>query len=264
MPGKIKILIDNGEHHLGRDTDLARAAMDNMAFDLAGYSELTVDCRFENGTGALNTEWKLPADFVSSVLGGHLGDQLKEMVSLGEPGLIAVLGSDQNIESAAMAFCWRQANDEGNSRPDIEEINARAVRICNQLGSFEADAYRLHVPVMKWSPTRLEPLRPYRELLSHAKHLLMGETADLARWQTKYPADPIGYSVLAAIHGIGHETAIGLLKQYETVDCIVTDCKFSPDDLAKTKVNNKTIGRKKAGQIVRAFTGRYPEGWARA
>lgn len=237
MQSKIKIFVDSNEKGSGRDTALAQAVSENTAFELAGFAELTVDVMFSRdspcpvcelsrefhcsncgnfdkkySTHRVHAELKTSRDFVDSALDkeGHLGNQLKDMISTHEEGIIVVLGNDRDIERC----CFQRVVDASRAnREDLtEEIAFSRTRgLMGRLGAFEGDAYSCHIPVMKWSPTKLDPLHPYRELLSHVKRLYNGP--NLASWLPTFQVNPRSYGSLCAFRGVGDASAKKLLDE---------------------------------------------------
>ncbi|HWQ20231.1 MAG TPA: helix-hairpin-helix domain-containing protein [Methanotrichaceae archaeon] len=261
----IAIGVDSNEQIGDRATDLARAAAERPTeFDLKGFGEYVVDAHFEWPDGALNAEFKLPADYVVSVLDKkkHLPVQLKEMAAAKVPAIILVLGGNEAIERC----CFQRVIDAAASnRESIDQETAfeRTKVLMKMLISFNGLAYRMNIPVLKLAPTKLDPLAPYRELLSYAKHL--SEEPNLAEWLPRFPVDVDGYGILCSINGIGDAAAKALLdpkEGYGTIDAIVNEARFNPEALAGFRVNKKAMGRSKAGKIIKALTSSLPEAWA--
>ncbi len=230
-------------------------------FEFGGYdSEIPADLLFQ-GPCKIYVEIKdrgedgKPGGDLWGSKKGHLGDQanmLLEACQQGDLAFVAVLASQDEAE----ASCPWVTQIDGEARLRSEADRDRDV---TSLEGLENDFEGVGVPVWYLSSDRE---KSYQRILGRVKGIFQG--GNIGQWRTRFKVDPAGYGCLCSISGIGHESALGLLEQYESIDCIVTDCKFSPEDLANTKIKGKKLGRSKAGQIVRAFTGRYPEGWARA
>ncbi len=131
---KIRLAIDANERGTPRAKGLAKAASDDVRFDLAGYYNLPVDVCFSlsldsgteqtfyesSGKLGLNVELKGPEDYVSSVLAGRLYNQVLAMRELQQPGIVVVLGCDEEIRSAIeVSVSKNSMTDEDKERMRI-------------------------------------------------------------------------------------------------------------------------------------------------
>lgn len=255
MKPRISIFMDSNERGSGRDTDLALACGSDPAFDLAGFAELAVDMRFISGPADgnlrnLNVELKEISDFWSSKSSGHLGQQILEMISKGEPGFVAVFGSLQEVLDQVPKYSGKNGWSMKRTQFDIDSD-------INTCRAFSADAMACNVPVHFLSSDRPQA---FKWVLSYAKHILAGPS--LASWLPRFDVDARSYGILCSIPGVGDAAAKGLLAAYGGIAQIVNDAKFNPDGLATTKINGKALGKAKAAKIVLAVGCEIPEAWA--
>lgn len=174
---KIRLAIDSNERGTSRAQELERIASDDIRFELAGYCNLPVDVHFSLGLDGrkertfyesssklgLNVELKGPEDYVSSILGGRLYNQILSMRELRQPGIVVILGCDEDVQSVI------EANASRNSLTD--EDKARKITLfSNLLMDFEANSYALGIPIFRWKD------QPYKRLLAYAHKILTGSS----------------------------------------------------------------------------------------
>lgn len=174
---KIRLAIDSNERGTPRAEGLERIASDDIRFELAGYCNLPVDVHFSlnldsrkertfyepGGKLGLNAELKDAGDYVSSVLAGRLYNQILAMRELQQPGIVVVLGSDEEIRSAIEANFLKNALSE-------EDKERMMTLFTNLLMDFEANSYALGIPIFRWRD------QPYKRLLAHAHKVLTGSS----------------------------------------------------------------------------------------
>ncbi len=183
---KIRLTIDANERRTSHAKELVRVAAEDIRFWPAGYASLPVDVRFSLDaikpdifsyfSGApqgprikrgheneleLNVELKGPRDYVSSVIGGRLYSQILCMRERQQPGIVVVLGSDEDIRSVI-------EDDASNESKSEDERKRRAMLFNNLLMDFEANSYALGIPIFCWGD------QPYRRLLAYAHKILTG------------------------------------------------------------------------------------------
>ncbi len=173
----IRLAIDSNERGTPRAQELERIASDDIRFELTGYCSLPVDVHFSlNLDGrrertfyepssklGLNVELKGPEDYVSSVLGGRLYNQILSMRELQQPGIVVVLGSDEEIRSAIEANFLKNVLEE-------EDKERMMTLFINLLMDFEANGYALGIPIFRWKD------QPYKRLLAYAHKILTGSS----------------------------------------------------------------------------------------
>jgi hypothetical protein len=227
---------------------LAQACGGDPTYELEGFAELPVDMQMHIGSdhdrefwgegGIVNIELKEIPDFWASKSSGHLGQQILQMISEGQPGFVAVFGSLQEV----LAGVPKVAN--GGGKPMAK--GQMAIRQdLSTARAFCADATACSVPVFFLSTNHQQS---FAWILSLAKNMLMGP--NLASWLPKFPVDPRGYGVLCSIPLIGDVAAKGLLQAYGGVAQIANEAKNNPDALAKCKIGGKALGTAKAARIV--------------
>lgn len=104
----------------GPRIDQLRAALagDNRFMPLQIASDLPVDLRFTCEGRCLNVELKLPHDWVSSVLSGHLMEQVLSIRERVEPGCIVILGDLEAIYHAVRD----SAMGRGIKQPELAHV----------------------------------------------------------------------------------------------------------------------------------------------
>lgn len=198
----ITVYIDHNEYASPRAAKLEKAIAKDDRFSLPEAVELDVDLRFMAGWRAVRVELKEPADFVSSVLSGHLYDQVLTLRERGDPCFVVVLGDyAEAILNAACHAGRAHANENVKS-------------YSNRCRDFEANSYALGVPIFVWGDS------PWPRLLSYAHKILAGP--DLIAHRPK-PAD--GERQVAAlcmlVKGLGPVRARALLAQYGNLANVV-------------------------------------------
>ncbi len=255
MQEKISILMDSNERGSDRAKALALVAASDPRYSLDGFADLPVDMRLSlerdleevpgmSVTSFVNIELKEISDFWQSKASGHLGTQIMAMIEQGRPGFVAVFGSLQEVMEAVP-----DVTQDGLGRPQRRQQTA-VDQDLNTVRAFAADCAACNIPVHFLSQDKEQS---FKYILSYAKHILTGPS--MASWLPRFPQEPQGYQILCSINGIGDKAAIGLLEAYEGIEQIVTDCKFAPEELARTKINGKALGPAKAERIRRAFCG---------
>ncbi|HSD57226.1 MAG TPA: helix-hairpin-helix domain-containing protein [Methanotrichaceae archaeon] len=227
---KIRLAIDANERGTSRAKGLAKAASDDVRFDLAGYYNLPVDVCFSlslnsgaeqtfyepSGKLGLNVELKGPEDYVSSVLAGRLYNQILAMRELQQPGIVVILGCDEEIRSAV------EANVLKNSMTD-EDKERMITLFINLLMDFEANSYALGIPIFRWGD------QPYKRLLAHAHKILTG--GSLLAHMPKPAEDERQIAALCMlVKGIGMKKAKAILESCGCIGNLSNLC--CNDDLA--------------------------------
>jgi hypothetical protein len=223
MTGKITSYIAANEGKRAQALALA-VAEDPRFLPLGINPEIPVDCQFsltylhetpidrdyegnlmhepEMRTKIFNIELKEPADYIQSALGnaGHLYSQILSMREAGHPGMVVVLGDDADIGNAVKASLV--------TRYRAKELGYQIASYNDRLQDFEAQAYSLGIPVMRWKAS------PWRRLLSLAHKILTG--ASLLDYKPR-PAEGEREIAAAAMcfKGIGPELMKTLLIDYQ-------------------------------------------------
>lgn len=247
--GKIRLAIDANECRTPRAEGLAKAASDDARFELAGYCNLPVDVSFSlslnsgteqtfykpSGKLRLNVELKGPEDYVSSVLAGRLYNQILTMRELQHPGIVVVLGCDEEIRSAI------EANVSKNSMSD-EDKERMITLFCNLLIDFEANSYALGIPIFRWGD------QPYKRLLAHAHKILTGGSL-LAHMPKPAEEERQAAALCMLVKGIGMKKAKAILESCECIGNLSNQC--CNDDLTLRTIPG--IGPTLAARIKEAL-----------
>ncbi len=227
---RIRLAIDANERTTPRAQELIKAASDDIRFELAGYYNLPVDVSFslslDSRTGkmfyepigklGLNVELKGPEDYVSSVLSGRLYNQILAIRELQQPGIVVVLGCDDEIRSAV------EANVSKNSMTD-EDKGRMITLFINLLMDFEANSYALGIPIFRWGD------QPYKRLLAHAHKILTGGRL-LAHMPKPAEEERQIAALCMLVKGIGIKKAKAILEKCESIGNLSNLC--CNDDLA--------------------------------
>lgn len=244
-PSPILISLDSNERGSERAKALAQAVGGDPAYELEGFAELPVDMavRWPQNDVVVHVELKEIPDFWASKSTGHLGAQVLEIVAQGQPGFVAVFGSLQEVLTGVPKVKLG-SNPSGVKKPqsrsqmDIQSDISTARAFC-------ADAAGCGVPVFFLSRNHRQS---FAWILSYAKNLLTGP--NMASWLPRFPAEPRGYQVLCSIAGIGHESALALLKTYGGIAQISSEARLNPLGLSGCRVNGKALGKAKAAKIA--------------
>lgn len=250
MQERIAVYISPNERGSDRAKHLALAISEDNRFMLSGFRETDVDLQFsldrkkttciEDSIGCqafprtlatkcFNVELKEPADYVSSALGkdGHLYQQVLAMREAGHPAMILVLGDDADVNMAV--------KDSLVTRYRGKELGYQIASYNDRLQDFEAQAYSLGIPVMRWKAS------PWKRLLSTSHKILTG--GDLLGYR---PRPAAGERDLAAasllFKGIGPKILEPILAEYDL--CFVPKGEF-----ARQPCDMPGIGPKRAAII---------------
>ncbi|MCK9571194.1 hypothetical protein M0R72_19750 [Candidatus Pacearchaeota archaeon] len=257
MQERIAVYISPNERGSDRAKHLALAISEDNRFMLPSFQEIDVDLRFSTesickepycvdgldanyqncmkcgGSGKVhnifNAELKEPADYVSSALGkdGHLYQQVLAMREAGHPAMILVLGDDADVNMAV--------KDSLVTRYRGKELGYQIASYNDRLQDFEAQAYSLGIPVMRWKAS------PWKRLLSTSHKILVG--GNLMGYRPR-PADNERDLAAASLlfKGIGPKILEPILAEYDL--CFVPKGEF-----ARQPCDMPGIGPKRAAII---------------
>lgn len=177
-----------------------------------------------------NTEFKEPADYVSSALGkdGHLFMQLLAAREAGYPCMVVVLGGDNQVTDAIL--------DALQTRYKGKELGFNIASYESRLIDFEANCEAIGCPVRRWQ------VPPWQRLLSTAHKILTG--GDLLGYRPR-PAGNEREIVAASclFKGIGPELMRNVMAEYRL--------GFVPRRTdAKPLSEIAGIGKKRAAQLA--------------
>ena len=177
------------------------------------------------------------SDYLNSIRNGHLWEQVQSGRELGYPVVIAVLGDDKDVASAA-----RKAARHEDHTFDLKKF----LSYCNMIEGFEANCIALQVPVWRLKDN------PWDRLLLRVRKILEGGNLDGFRPQ---PAgnerQAVALSILAG-RGIGPEKARSILEKFEIqlwpkgedfgyCPPVLEDCKGIGPKLAETVRQNLKV-----------------------
>jgi ERCC4-type nuclease len=236
---RIDIRIDSNERNSDRANCLIIAALSDQRFNEPEFSELPVDVQFTDPTGKrYNVELKEPEDYIQSVLGknGHLYNQYLNLQEAGCPGMILVLGGDNEISLAIQSNVNRQQPAQIDWIYTVQQYEKR-------LHDFEANAEAVGIPVERWLDM------PYSRLMSRVAKCFDGGSLMSYR-----PRPEIGERAVAAlclmVPGIGEKKSMALLQAYNgSIGDIILAARHKPETLQEVP----GIGPKLAEAIQNAM-----------
>ena len=188
-------------------------AVEPMPFDLEFWAE-------DNIENAIHVELKdftgdNHSDYLSSILSGHLWNQVLVAREMGEPLIIAVLGDDQDI-AKAIASSVSKRGLRGLSAADTFS------QTMNRVNGFEAKCFANNIPVLRMK------LNSFARILLLVKEILL-DRRDLTGFAPK-PADgerqAVGLSILAG-RGVGPKKARNILDRFNV--CLAPKDGFCGD-----------------------------------
>ena len=206
----ITVYADSNEQGTSRIAAFANVLADDARFSFGGYKSLDVDLQFKRTWEAsdsgledsiFNVELKECSDYLASAFGssGHLYQQVLSMRESGNPGMVLVLGGDEEV-SAAIA-------ESTKTRYRGQERAFQIGSMEDRLIDFEANAIALGVPVVRWQA------RPWKRLLSTVHKVLHG--GNLTGYRPR-PADGERDLVAASLlfPGLGPTLLAPIMEDY--------------------------------------------------
>jgi len=235
MTDQIHVTIDVNEQSSHRATAIQAAVERDERFVMNGFASQIADVRFTGGDGTFWVELKEPEDYLASVLNGHLFDQVMRIRESGDPGMILVIGSDNQIGHVIIQNTTHRGRRGAKSAEKIKAYN-------NLIRDFEANAYALRVPVIRMHRS------PCSRLLSIAHKVLTG--ADLLAHRP-HPAENERHiaALCMLVPGVGPERAKSIFKRLSWRDL----ASATEEDLCEIP----GIGPLLAERIVKCFEGGY-------
>jgi hypothetical protein len=192
--------IDTNEVGTKRAEALTKAIDDHHDFEFIGYDDLIVDVQFELDGNYFYVEIKEPADYISSILSGHLFSQVLTLREAQMPAIVVVLGEDTDINAAIKSA----STGRRKSRSTGETI----ITYQHLVQDFEANSYALGIPCLRWKSS------PWARTLSHADKILTG--GDLLSHRPK-PADHERQTaaLCMCVAGVGPVRAKDIMRDYK-------------------------------------------------
>jgi ERCC4-type nuclease len=244
----IEVRIDSNEAGTKRADALEAAVLADKRFSFLGYSDLICDVQFRLPLGwgdcpvpkvifrepekILNIELKEPADFISSVLSGHLFNQVLTMREANSPAIVLILGDDKDINESIKSAC-------SSGRKKNRSTGQLIITYHNLVEDFEANSYALGIPCLRMKSS------PYSRLLSYADKILTG--GDLLAHRPKPAENERTIAALCmCVYGVGPSRARDIMKEYRL--------QLVPIDENSKKLEEiKNIGPKTAEAIRKTF-----------
>lgn len=240
----ISVWMDTNERGTDRALAMETTVAGDDRFTWQGFQDLPVDMRFEIITGCpeyvedILVELKEPADYLQSVMSGHLYNQILALQELGEPAFVAVLGGSTDIGKAITDSVFHR-------RTSISKHETVAATV-GRLRDFRAKANAINIPV-------LYDMTP-GDILSHVYYML-SDNVDMLAHRPK-PAD--GERQVAAlcmlVPGVGPKKARALLDHFGSLRGIyerVSSAEIIDSVSCLQEVDG--IGKVRAKSIVEAL-----------
>lgn len=240
----IRVSIDPNEAIRARAELIYKAlAMDDHFEGICNTRQLPFDLRFDYNTGCdnrtLHAEIKdfsedHGSDYLSSVLSGHLYEQILVAREQRDPVAVVILGDDNDVGEAIRKASSRESHGK---RVDP----AKLMEYYRMVEGFEANCIALGIPIWRLKTD------PWKRLLLRVRKILQG--GDLTGFAPA-PADgerqAVGLSILAG-KGIGPIKARAILDKFQlmlepwTDDCYLTDCDGIGEKLARQIGDSKNF-----------------------
>ena len=216
MNSKIYVMLDHNELTRPRAAKVEKAVLEDERFEMRDPGDLPFDLRF-----TLPEEWigddphmefhefhielkdfseDLGSDYLSSILNGHLWEQVLSARELGQPLAVVVLGDDNDVDAAIRKSASRQ-----HGKMDVEKL----MEYFRMVEGFEANCIALNVPVWRLKTD------PYKRMLLRVRKILEGgDLTGFAPSPAEGERQAVGLSILAG-KGIGPAKARAILEKFD-------------------------------------------------
>ena len=200
----IDVYLDNNEKSSDRSNRLILTIAKDDRFRFAGFRDQYVDILYEKDGRRFAVELKTPQDFVYSVLSGHLFSQVLSIRENGDPGMVAVLGTDVEIEKVIVRNCTTRPGS-GFKKPPKELIKSYT----DSVRHFESASFAVGVPVLHMDRA------PFRRISSIAHKVLDSEDAEFMAHKPRPAGNDRQVAALCVlVPGVGPEKARALLERF--------------------------------------------------
>jgi len=174
------------------------------------------------------------SDYLSSIISGHLYEQILAARERQEPVAVVILGDDNDVGAAIRKAASRA---QGGHRVDPEKL----MEYFRMVEGFEANCIALRVPVWRLKTD------PYKRMLLRVRKILEGgNLAGFAPAPAEGERRAVGLSILTG-KGIGPAKARAILEKFQLIlepcadDCYLNDCAGIGDVLARQLFNSQNI-----------------------
>jgi hypothetical protein len=199
-----------------RDTGLCNISEEHFHVELKDFSE-------DSGS-----------DYLSSILSGHLYEQILAARERQEPVAVVILGDDNDVGAAIRKAA---SHDQGGHRIDPNKL----MEYYRMVEGFEANCIGLRVPVWRLKTD------PYKRMLLRVRKILEGgDLTGFAPAPAEGERQAVGLSILAG-RGIGPTKAGAILEKFmicllpKRDDNFLVDCAGIGEKLAMQLFHSKTI-----------------------
>jgi hypothetical protein len=234
-PSPILVALDHNEAMRPRSEKIKQAVNADERFKLyfSASESLPFDLEFylEQLDAAFYVELKdfsedSGSDYLSSILSGHLYEQILAAREHQTPVAVVILGDDNDVGAAIRKAA---SHDQGGHRIDPDKL----MEYFRMVEGFEANCIALGVPVWRLKTD------PYKRLLLRVRKILQGgDLTGFAPAPSDGERQAVGLSILAG-KGIGPTKAAAILKKFQLIlepwadDCYLTDCDGIGEKLAR-------------------------------
>ena len=174
------------------------------------------------------------SDYLSSILNGHLYEQILAAREAHSPVAVVVIGDDNDVGAAIRKAA---SHDQGGHRVDPKKL----MEYYRMVEGFEANCIALGVPVWRLKTD------PYGRLLLRVRKILEGgDLTGFAPAPAEGERQAVGLSILAG-RGIGPTKAGAILEKFmicllpKRDDNFLVDCAGIGEKLAMQLFHSKTI-----------------------
>jgi len=236
MNSKIYVMLDHNELARPRAAKVERAVLEDDRFEMRDPGDLPFDLRFSaaghcpkecDRAAICDTQPDLirsacrryiiqrvfhvelkdfseseGSDYLSSILSGHLYEQILAARELQEPVAVVVLGDDNDVGAAIRKAASRA---QGGNRVDPEKL----MEYFRMVEGFETNCIALGVPVWRLKTD------PYKRMLLRVRKILEGgNLTGFAPSPAEGERQAVGLSILVG-KGIGPAKARAILEKFD-------------------------------------------------
>ena len=257
-----------------REKGIRRALAGDGRFALIEIrSDLPVDLQFIGGKQkyeilgepicdykVFNVELKICQDFVSSVLSGHLYNQVLSCREYGSPACVVILGDIGSIYAAIEESSEKRFVELPNGKKKIKMLNDDEKKQANATTLARCKSFRKRsmlngIPVFHRGDDSgfFDREDQFKDILELAHDYLTDGSMMGFRQR---PADhEREATALCMAKGIGEKTAKAILADYGSISNL---CTASLEDLCEFKQDGRRIGQRKAEAIIKLLHSEIP------
>lgn len=170
---KIFVQLDHNELTRPRAAKVEKAVLEDERFEMRDTADLPLDLQLCLGEKVFHVELKdfsedENSDYLSSILSGHLYEQILAAREHQEPVAVVILGDDNDVGAAIRKSASRQHGKMDVKGPDVEQAQS----IHDKLIEIIMDMPQ-------------EETKPKKNLPARQQDVKQGESFDMADWRQK-------------------------------------------------------------------------------